>query len=111
MLAEAVVGLDVHRVGVAAGTGPAEHELEAIQAAKAVGVKVSVLPRVLEVVGSSASFDFVDGLTFLCVPQFGLSRPAELAKRCFDVAGSLAILLLAGPLMALIAAAIKLTSS
>jgi exopolysaccharide biosynthesis polyprenyl glycosylphosphotransferase len=109
-LADAVMRLDVHRVVVAAGTGTAEHELEAIQAAKALGVKVSVLPRVLEVVGSSASYDFVDGLTFLGVPQFGLSRPAEFAKRCFDVAGSLILLLLAGPLMALIALAIKLSS-
>jgi exopolysaccharide biosynthesis polyprenyl glycosylphosphotransferase len=110
-LAEAVVRLDVHRVVVAAGTGDtAEHELEAIQAAKALGVKVSVLPRVLEVVGSSATYDFVDGLTFLGVPQFGLSRPAEFVKRCFDVAGSLLLLVVAGPLMALIALAIKLSS-
>jgi exopolysaccharide biosynthesis polyprenyl glycosylphosphotransferase len=110
-LAEAVVRLDVHRVVVAAGSSQtAEHELEAIQAAKALGVKVSVLPRVLEVVGSSATFDFVDGLTFLGVPQFGLSRPAEFVKRCFDIVGSVLLLVIAGPLMALIALAIKLTS-
>ena len=63
-----VVDRGRHRVGAPA-------ELEAIQAAKALGVKVSVLPRVLEVVGSAASFDYVDGLTLLGVPRFGLSPP------------------------------------
>ena len=109
-LAAAVRRHHVHRVVVAAGVEPHPAELETIQAAKALGVKVSVLPRVLEVVGSAASFDYVDGLTLLGVPHFGLSRPAELAKRCFDVAGSLAALALAGPLMLAIAAAIKLDS-
>jgi exopolysaccharide biosynthesis polyprenyl glycosylphosphotransferase len=109
-LAEAVTQRDVHRVVIAAGTESQPAELEAIQAAKALGVKVSVLPRVFEVVGSSATFDYVDGITLLGVPRFGLSRPAKLAKRCFDLAGSTAILLLAGPVMLAIAAAIKLDS-
>jgi exopolysaccharide biosynthesis polyprenyl glycosylphosphotransferase len=110
-LAEAVTQRDVHRVVIAAGTESQPAELEAIQAAKALGVKVSVLPRVFEVVGSSATFDYVDGITLLGVPRFGLSRPAKLAKRCFDLAGSTAILLLAGPVMLAMAAAIKLDSS
>jgi exopolysaccharide biosynthesis polyprenyl glycosylphosphotransferase len=95
---------------VAAGVAAPDHELDAIQAAKALGVKVSVLPRILEVVGSSASFDHVDGLTLLGVPRFGLTWTARLAKRSFDLAGSLAILLLALPAMVVIATAVKLTS-
>jgi exopolysaccharide biosynthesis polyprenyl glycosylphosphotransferase len=109
-LAEAVTRRGVHRVVIAAGTESQPTELEAIQAAKALGVKVSVLPRVLEVVGSSATFDYVDGITLLGVPRFGLSRPARLAKRCFDLAGSAAVLLVAGPVMLAMAAAIKLDS-
>ena len=109
-LASAVERLDVHRVLIAAPGSGAAGELQAIQAAKALGVKVSVLPQVLEVVGTAASFDYVDGMTFLSMPQFGLSRPAEKAKRAFDVAGSLLAIVLALPLIAIIAPAIRLTS-
>jgi exopolysaccharide biosynthesis polyprenyl glycosylphosphotransferase len=110
VLAEAVDRLHVHRVVIAGDAGAPQQELEAIHAAKALGVKVSVLPRVLEVVGSSATYDFVDGLTILGVPRFGLSRTAEVAKRTFDIAGSVVALMLLGPLMLAIALTITLTS-
>jgi exopolysaccharide biosynthesis polyprenyl glycosylphosphotransferase len=109
-LADAVQRLEVHRVVVAPDPDAPAEELEAIRAAKALGVEVSVLPRVLEVVGSAARFDYVDGLTFLGVPRFGLSRSSELAKRGFDMAGSLVLLALTSPLMAGVAVAVKLTS-
>jgi exopolysaccharide biosynthesis polyprenyl glycosylphosphotransferase len=109
-LAETIERLDVHRVVIAADAAPPQFELETIQAAKALGVKVSVLPRVLEVVGSSATYDFVDGLTILGVPRFGLSRTAELSKRVFDIAGSAVALLLLAPLMIGIAVAVATTS-
>jgi exopolysaccharide biosynthesis polyprenyl glycosylphosphotransferase len=109
-LAEAVQRLEVHRVVVAPDPNAPAEELEAIRASKALGVEVSVLPRVLEVVGSSARFDYVDGLTFLGVPRFGLSRSSELAKRGFDMAGSLVLLVLTSPFMTVAAVAVKLTS-
>ncbi len=109
-LARTVEALSVDRVVIAAGTGAAHDELEAIQTAKALGVKVSVLPRVLEVIGSSASYDYVDGLTLLGVPRFGLTRTAGYTKRCFDLAGSILMLILAAPLMSAIALAVGFTS-
>jgi exopolysaccharide biosynthesis polyprenyl glycosylphosphotransferase len=109
LIAEAVQRLDVHRVFIAAGTESPQQELEVIQAAKAVGVKVSVLPRVLEVVGSAASYDYVDGLTILGVPRFGLSRTSELAKRAFDIASSFVLTVLASPLLIAIAIAVRLS--
>ncbi len=109
-LAEAVQALDVHRIVVAADAGSPADELETIQAAKALGVKVSVLPRVLEVVGSSASYDYVDGFTILGVPRFGISTGHRMLKRGFDIAGSLILLLLMSPLLTLITLAVALTS-
>jgi exopolysaccharide biosynthesis polyprenyl glycosylphosphotransferase len=109
-LGDTIDRLQVHRVVIAGDARSSTEEVEAIQAAKALGVKVSVLPRVLEVVGSSATYDFVDGLTVLGVPRFGLSRSAELTKRLFDVMGSLIALILVGPLMLALATAVKLTS-
>jgi exopolysaccharide biosynthesis polyprenyl glycosylphosphotransferase len=108
--ADTVERLGVHRVLIAAGTGTPQLELEAIQAAKALGVKVSVLPRVLEVVGSSASYDYLDGLTVLGVPRFGISSGSRLVKRTFDVIGSGALVLFASPFLLTIALAVKLTS-
>jgi exopolysaccharide biosynthesis polyprenyl glycosylphosphotransferase len=110
-LAADVERLDVHRVVIAADAAAPQQQLAAIHAAKSLGVKVSVLPRVLEVVGSSATYDFIDGLTLLGVPRFGLSRSAELVKRSFDLACSALALVILAPLMLAIAAAVKLTST
>jgi exopolysaccharide biosynthesis polyprenyl glycosylphosphotransferase len=111
LLAEVVEALQVDRIVVAADSGAPQAEVDAIQAAKVLGVKVSVMPRLLEVMGSAATYDYVDGLTILSVPRFGLSRRARLVKRGFDVAGSAALVALAAPLMGVIALAVKLTSA
>src|SRR4051794_22371352 len=84
--------------------------LDFVRAAKSSGVRVSLLPRVLDVVGSSIVFDQLDGLTLLGVRRFGLSRSSALIKRTFDLAGAGLILLLVAPAMALIAALVKLDS-
>lgn len=108
--ADTVRLLDVDRVLIAAGEAAPQHELEAIQAAKALGVKVSVLPRILEVVGSSASYDSVDGLTVLGVPRFGIRRSSEAVKRAFDLTGALLLLVLAAPVFLAIACAARVSS-
>jgi exopolysaccharide biosynthesis polyprenyl glycosylphosphotransferase len=80
--------------------------LEVVAAAQDAGLRVTLLPRGLEVAGGSVSLDELDGLRAVGVRCFGLSRPARLAKRTFDIAVTVAGLLIAGPLMALIALAI-----
>jgi exopolysaccharide biosynthesis polyprenyl glycosylphosphotransferase len=102
---------DVHRVIVAGDAGEHQRVLDAIQRAKAMGVRVSVLPRMFEVVGSSAAFDYLDGLTMLGVRRFGLSPGSRRVKRAFDVVGSGLCLALLAPLMAAIALVIRLTSA
>jgi exopolysaccharide biosynthesis polyprenyl glycosylphosphotransferase len=109
-LAQAVMQHDVHRVIVAGDAREHQRVLEAIQGAKALGVRVSVMPRMFEVVGSSAAFDYLDGLTILGVRRFGLSVAARAVKRSFDVVGSALGLFFLSPLLLGIAAAIKLTS-
>jgi exopolysaccharide biosynthesis polyprenyl glycosylphosphotransferase len=99
---------DIDRVIIAPGESDAEHILDAIRLVKSLGVKVSVLPRLFEVVGSSVEFDQIDGVTLLGVRRYGLSRSSTMLKRSLDVAGSLAVLLLLGPLMVMIALAIRL---
>jgi exopolysaccharide biosynthesis polyprenyl glycosylphosphotransferase len=109
-LPRVVLEHDVHRVIVAGDAGEHQRVLDAIQGAKALGVRVSVLPRMFEVVGSSAAFDYLDGLTILGVRHFGLSPASRRVKRAFDVVGSALCLVLLAPLMVAIALVVKLTS-
>ena len=101
---------DVDRVIIAPGGSDAEEILDAIRVVKSLGVKVSVLPRLFEVVGSSVEFDQIDGVTLLGVRRYGLSRSSAALKRALDVSASAAIVLLVGPLLLMIAAVIKLDS-
>jgi exopolysaccharide biosynthesis polyprenyl glycosylphosphotransferase len=109
-LPQIVLDERVHRVIVAGDAHEHERVLDAIQSAKALGVRVSILPRMFDVVGSSVAFDYLDGLTILGVRRFGLSPASRRVKRTFDVVGSSLCLVFLAPLMGLIAVAIKLTS-
>ena len=73
-------------------------------------MRVSVLPRLLEVVGSSSTFEDVDGLTLLGVRQYGVSKSSALLKRLMDVLGAAAALILLAPLLLILAVAVKLDS-
>ena len=84
--------------------------LNTIRRLKALGVRVSVLPRLFEVVGSSVERDEVDGITLLGMRRYGLNRSSRAVKRGLDLVGAgLGVLVLA-PFLATIAIAIKLDS-
>ena len=101
---------DVHRVVVAPEHTDSDEILDVIRKVKHTGVKVSVLPRLFEVVGSSVEMDHIDGLTLLGVHRYGLTKSSEALKRGMDVIGAGLGLLVLSPLLLCIAAAIKLTS-
>jgi exopolysaccharide biosynthesis polyprenyl glycosylphosphotransferase len=103
-----LTGID--RVVVAADDAAPEQVHETIRVATQLGVKVSVLPRMFEVVGSAVAFDYIGGLTLLGVRRFGLSRRARVVKRTFDVAGSATALLVLSPLLLGIALLVRFTS-
>ena len=102
--------LDVHRVIIAPGDADHELVLNVVSRAKAAGVHVSIVPRLMEAVGSSVAFDELAGLVMLGVHRFGLSRSSRLVKRATDLAGVGVALFMVAPLMALIALLIKLDS-
>jgi exopolysaccharide biosynthesis polyprenyl glycosylphosphotransferase len=109
-LPELVRQLDVHRVIVIPGEADGDTLVDAVARAKASGVKVSILPRMFEVVGSSVEFDDIDGVTVLGVRRFGLSRSSERVKRMMDLVGAGLGLIVLAPLFAVVAVAIKLDS-
>jgi exopolysaccharide biosynthesis polyprenyl glycosylphosphotransferase len=101
---------EVHRTIIAPSNVDGGEVLDLLCALKAIGVRVSVLPRLLEVVGSSVEFDDLHGITIMGVRRFNLTRSTALVKRTFDLFGTLVLLLAAAPVMIAIAIAIKLDS-
>ncbi len=101
---------DIDRVILAPTAADNRQTLELIRVAKAVGVRVSLLPRMLEVVGSSVDFEDVDGVTMLGLRRFGLSTSARSVKRAFDVPSRRSALLALAPVMAVVAIAVRLDS-
>jgi exopolysaccharide biosynthesis polyprenyl glycosylphosphotransferase len=109
-LARVIAEYGVERVIIAPDSHDQEEILQAIRLIKALGVKVSVLPRLLEVVGSSSIFDDVGGITLLGVRQYRLSKSSEFLKRLMDLIVSAVGLALLGPFLLLLAIAVKLDS-
>jgi len=102
--------LHVHRVVIEPSDPNPQTTLDFVREAKGTGARVSLLPRILEVVGSSIEIDDVHGLTLLGVRRFGLSRSSAIVKRAFDVFGSVLLLVLLAPLLATVAVLIRLDS-
>jgi exopolysaccharide biosynthesis polyprenyl glycosylphosphotransferase len=102
--------LDVHRAIIAPRSVDAGEMLNLVRTLKAVGVRVSVLPRLLEVVGSSVEFDDLHGVTVMGVRRFDLTRSSAAFKRVFDLFGALVGLLAVSPVLLVIAVAVKLDS-
>ncbi|HEX8159979.1 MAG TPA: sugar transferase [Solirubrobacteraceae bacterium] len=110
-LGELITAGDVHRVIVAPRDTDSDDLLDIAREVKALGVKLSVLPRIFEVVGSSSQFDDLDGMTVLGVPRLGLTRSSRAMKRALDLVVAGAGLMVASPFLAATAIAIKLDSS
>jgi lipopolysaccharide/colanic/teichoic acid biosynthesis glycosyltransferase len=102
--------LNAHRVVIEPSGPLPQATLDFVREAKGTGVRVSLLPRILEVVGSSIELDDVQGMTLLGLRHFGLSRSSALVKRAFDAIGAAFALLLAAPLLAALALLVKLDS-
>jgi exopolysaccharide biosynthesis polyprenyl glycosylphosphotransferase len=107
---EIVAKLDVDRVILAPVSTDSADMLDLIRVAKAAGVRVSLLPRMLEVVGTSVEFEAVDGLAMLGIRRFGLTRSSRAVKRGFDLLGTTIGIIAIAPLLGLIALAIRLDS-
>jgi exopolysaccharide biosynthesis polyprenyl glycosylphosphotransferase len=84
--------------------------LDTIRMVKALGVKVSMVPRLLDVVGSSVEFDDFGGMTLLGLRRYDLTKSSAFLKRSLDLFGAGLGLLVLAPLLAVVAVAIKATS-
>jgi exopolysaccharide biosynthesis polyprenyl glycosylphosphotransferase len=87
-----------------------EELLELLRGCREFGIKVSVLPELFDVMGSSVEIDDVEGVTVLGLNPIVLPKSSAFLKRALDVILSVAILLASAPLVVLAAIAIKLSS-
>jgi len=100
----------IHRLIVAPHGIDSDRLLDTIRMAKSLGVQVSVLPRLLEVIGSSVEFDHVDGMSIMGIRRFGLTRSSSAVKRAMDAVGAALLVVVLFPLLLAIGLAVKLTS-
>lgn len=107
-ISEFVRALDLQRAIVALDSVEPSEVLDLLCTLQAVGMKVSVLPRLLEAVGSSVEFDDLHGMTLMGVRRFALRPSSTRAKRAFDLVATSVGLLAVAPLMIVIALTIKL---
>jgi exopolysaccharide biosynthesis polyprenyl glycosylphosphotransferase len=105
-----VAHYEVERIIIAPERSDLEDVMNLTCAASAVGVKVSVVPRILEVIGSAVEFEDIEAIPLLTMRHVQLSWSSQLIKRALDVVVSLVGLLLLAPVWAVIAVAIKLDS-
>jgi exopolysaccharide biosynthesis polyprenyl glycosylphosphotransferase len=102
--------LDVHRLLIAPSQANPEATMELVRTAKSLKIRVSIVPRVMDVLGNAVVFDDILGVTLLGVRPFDLSRSSRAIKRGMDVIGSGIGLILLAPVFAVIAVAVKIDS-
>src|SRR5262249_45404582 len=78
---------DVERV-IVAGEVDCDTRLELLRRCKELGLRVGVVPRAHEALGSSVLVDEVAGTTLLSVPAPVLSPSSRALKRAVDVVGA-----------------------
>jgi exopolysaccharide biosynthesis polyprenyl glycosylphosphotransferase len=98
----------IERVIVAPEQVDQSEILDVVRAIKAVGVNVTLVPRIFEVLGSSVVFDDVSGMQLLAMRRLRMSRSSLVLKRGLDLCVSGAGLLVVSPFLAIGALAIKL---
>ncbi len=101
---------NAHRLIIATREASSERIMDLVREAKTLGIRVSLIPEVFEVVESSVEFEQISGTTALGVRSFRLTRSSKLLKRGFDLVISAVATLCLSPVLLIISLAIKLDS-
>lgn len=88
----------------------APEDLSVARAINTVGVKVSLVPLVNDIAGASWALDDLIGLALLGMRRPRLTGSSAFAKRIFDIVIGFVLTLIAAPVMAIIALAIRVDS-
>jgi Undecaprenyl-phosphate glucose phosphotransferase len=101
---------DVDEVLIALPGATHEAILDLIARIPTDGIDVKVAPDLFQLMATAVSIDELGGIPLVTVKKGALRGWNRLVKRVMDVVFALAVLVLASPLMLLIAALVKLTS-
>ena len=101
---------DVERVVIAFSTLDHTHLLDLIRASKRLHLKVSVVPRLFEIMGHGVEIDQLGGMTILGLRSLARTGSTLMLKRTMDVVFSAIGLVLLTPVLAVIAVVTKLDS-
>jgi exopolysaccharide biosynthesis polyprenyl glycosylphosphotransferase len=84
--------------------------MDIVRTSKHLGLKITVVPRLFEVIGHQVEVDQLEGTTLLGLRGFGRTRSSLALKRAIDIAGAVVGLVLLAPVMLAIGIAVRLTS-
>ncbi len=101
---------DVERVVIAFSRLSHEDLIQVVRTSKNLNLKISVVPRLFEVIGHSVEVDQLEGMTLLGLRGFARTQSSLMLKRAIDLVGASVGLVLLSPFLVVIAASIKLTS-
>jgi exopolysaccharide biosynthesis polyprenyl glycosylphosphotransferase len=101
----------VRRVIVAFTTLSGDAQLDLLRRCADLRVRVDIVPRMYEVIGSKTYVHDIAGIPLVSVKPPGLSRMSRVLKRSLDVALGSLVLIIFAPLMAYCAIRIKLESA
>ena len=100
----------VERVVIAFSSLSHEALLDVIRKSKGLNLKITVVPRLFEVIGHAVEIDQLEGMTLMGLRGFARTRSSLMLKRAIDVVGAGIGLLVLSPILLAVAVAIKLES-
>jgi exopolysaccharide biosynthesis polyprenyl glycosylphosphotransferase len=109
-LTRLVRDLAVDRVAIAFSNEPHERTLEVIRSAQESDIEIDIVPRMFEVLGTSAELHTIEGIPLVGLRSPQLSGSSRLLKRSFDVLVATLGLVLLAPLFIVVAVLVKLDS-
>jgi exopolysaccharide biosynthesis polyprenyl glycosylphosphotransferase len=109
-IGEIVRTFDIDRVVIAFSNASPEETVDVVRSLDEFYLQVDIVPRLFDVVSPSTTMHSVEGVPLIGLPPFHLSRSSQMLKRATDICVSSALLIFGAPLLALIAAGIKLDS-
>jgi exopolysaccharide biosynthesis polyprenyl glycosylphosphotransferase len=107
-LPELVRAHGAHRVLIAFSEDSDDQTLDVIRELQDTNVQIDIVPRLFEVLGTSAQLHTIEGIPLVGLPTPRLSASSRLLKRMLDLVGAIAGLILLSPLLAITALCIKL---
>jgi len=109
MLREVVAYHHAEHVFVAPDVADSSETLMLLRLLEELDVRVTLLPRLLELASATLTFEVLGAAAALDVRRLGLSRGERAFKRIVDVGTAALLLILTAPLAAVIAVAVRAT--